>query len=95
MIVEALTAACIGLSASGVIGNFFYRDRPFVIHIVFQLIKHPANASFPSDHAIGAFGIATTILAVSKEGRENMACTRGLHRILEGLDRGFIIRPMF
>jgi undecaprenyl-diphosphatase len=61
MIVEALTAACIGLAVSGLIGDLFYRDRPFVTHAVFQLIKHPANASFPSDHAIGAFVIATTI----------------------------------
>lgn len=61
MIVQALTAACAGLAVSGLIGDFFYRDRPFVTHAVFQLIKHPANASFPSDHAIGAFVIATTI----------------------------------
>ncbi|WP_231571625.1 undecaprenyl-diphosphatase [Gordoniibacillus kamchatkensis] len=70
MIVEALTAACIGLAISGLIGDFFYRDRPFVTHAVFQLIQHPANASFPSDHAIGAFVIATTIwLFRKKEGR--------------------------
>jgi undecaprenyl-diphosphatase len=69
MIVEALTAACIGLAVSGVSGVLFYRDRPFVTHAVFQLIKHPANASFPSDHAIGAFVIATTIwLFRRKEG---------------------------
>jgi undecaprenyl-diphosphatase len=61
MVVEALIAACIGLAVSGLIGDIFYRDRPFVTHTVFQLIKHSANASFPSDHAIGAFVIATTI----------------------------------
>lgn len=70
MIVEALTAACIGLAISGLIGVSFYRDRPFVTYHVFQLIPHPANASFPSDHAIGAFVIATTIwLFRKKEGR--------------------------
>jgi undecaprenyl-diphosphatase len=61
MIAEALISACIGLGFSGLLGHFFYRDRPFVTHTVIQLIKHPANASFPSDHAIGAFVIATTI----------------------------------
>jgi undecaprenyl-diphosphatase len=61
MIVEALTAACIGLALSGLIGHIFYRDRPFVAHDVFQLIPHAANASFPSDHATGAFVIATAI----------------------------------
>jgi undecaprenyl-diphosphatase len=61
MIAEALLSACLGLGVSGLIGHFFYRDRPFVTHAVLQLIKHPANASFPSDHAVGAFVIASAI----------------------------------
>ncbi|TXK76963.1 undecaprenyl-diphosphatase [Paenibacillus sp. N3.4] len=59
MVAEALLSACIGLMISGLLGHFFYRDRPFVVHSVLQLIAHPANSSFPSDHAIGAFVIAT------------------------------------
>ncbi|MCZ8512234.1 undecaprenyl-diphosphatase [Paenibacillus filicis] len=61
VVAEALVSACLALGISGVIGSFFYRDRPFVTHHVLQLIKHAANASFPSDHAIGGFVIATTI----------------------------------
>ncbi|MFD0696936.1 undecaprenyl-diphosphatase [Paenibacillus sp. GCM10027628] len=61
MVAEALVSACVGLLMSGLVGHFFYRDRPFVSHTVLQLIAHPANASFPSDHAIGAFVIATSI----------------------------------
>lgn len=69
MTFEALIAACIGLGISGLIGHFLYRDRPFVTHTVIQLIAHPANASFPSDHALGAFVIASTIwLYRKKEG---------------------------
>ncbi|WP_231571488.1 undecaprenyl-diphosphatase [Gordoniibacillus kamchatkensis] len=70
MIVQAVTAACLALGVSGLIGDLFYRDRPFVAHKVFQLIPHAANASFPSDHAIGAFVIATTIwLFRKRDGR--------------------------
>lgn len=61
MVAEALLSACAAFAVSGLIGHFFYRDRPFVAHAVLQLIKHPANASFPSDHALGAFVIAWTI----------------------------------
>lgn len=61
MVAEALLSACIALAVSGVIGHFFYRDRPFVTHPVLQLIPHAANASFPSDHAVGAFVIASAV----------------------------------
>lgn len=61
MIVEALGAACLSLGIGGVIGDFFYRSRPFVAHHVHQLIPHAINASFPSDHATAAFTIATAI----------------------------------
>ncbi|MBP1966605.1 undecaprenyl-diphosphatase [Paenibacillus aceris] len=70
MVGEAIIAACVALGFSGLLSHFFYRDRPFVTHQVIQLIAHPANASFPSDHAIGAFVIATSIwLYRRKDGR--------------------------
>ncbi|CAN7233999.1 undecaprenyl-diphosphatase [Paenibacillus sp. LjRoot153] len=69
MVVESLLSASFALGVSGLIGHYFYRDRPFVTHSVLQLISHPANTSFPSDHAIGAFVIATSIwLFRRKEG---------------------------
>lgn len=69
MVVQSLIAACVAFACSGIIGYFFYRDRPFVTHTVLQLIEHPANASFPSDHATGAFVIAASIwLFRRKEG---------------------------
>lgn len=61
MVAESVIAACAGLAISWIIGHLFYRDRPFVTHTVLQLIDHAANASFPSDHALGAFVIAAAI----------------------------------
>lgn len=69
MVAEAILSACAALGIGGIISHFYYRDRPFVHHTVIQLIQHPANASFPSDHATGAFVIATAIwLFRKKEG---------------------------
>lgn len=42
----------IGLLLSHLIGNFYYRSRPFVAGIAEALIKHKDNASFPSNHAL-------------------------------------------
>jgi undecaprenyl-diphosphatase len=67
MVIESLLSACTALGISGIIAHFYYRDRPFITHTVFQLIKHPANASFPSDHAAGAFVIATAIWQFRKK----------------------------
>jgi undecaprenyl-diphosphatase len=69
MVLQSLVAACISLTIGGWLAQLFYHDRPFVTHVVFQLIQHPANASFPSDHATGTFVIATAIwLYRKKEG---------------------------
>ncbi|GIP37115.1 undecaprenyl-diphosphatase [Paenibacillus sp. J31TS4] len=67
MVVSALLSACVALGFSGLLGTLFYRDRPFVTHTVFQLIPHAANASFPSDHATGAFVVATAIFLFRKK----------------------------
>ncbi|UJF35657.1 undecaprenyl-diphosphatase [Paenibacillus hexagrammi] len=67
MVASALLSACAALGIGGIISHFFYRDRPFVHHAVIQLIQHPANASFPSDHATGAFVIAAAIWMYRKK----------------------------
>jgi undecaprenyl-diphosphatase len=66
MIISAVASVCLGMGISFIIGHLVYRDRPFVTHAVIQLIKHPANASFPSDHAIGAFALAVTFWLYGK-----------------------------
>jgi undecaprenyl-diphosphatase len=69
MVAQALLSALVAFGLGGIISTMYYRDRPFVHHDVIQLIQHPANASFPSDHALGAFVIATSIwLFRKKEG---------------------------
>ncbi|MDQ0915322.1 phosphatase PAP2 family protein [Paenibacillus sp. V4I5] len=61
MVAESLLSTYVAITFSGLLAHFFYRDRPVVTHNVIQLISHPANASFPSNHTIGAFVIATSI----------------------------------
>ncbi|MGG1401047.1 undecaprenyl-diphosphatase [Bacillus salipaludis] len=61
MVASACIAACLALTTNMIIGDFYYRTRPFVAHHVIMLISHAKNASFPSDHATAAFVIAMTI----------------------------------
>jgi len=67
MVIITLFSACIGFGMGSILSHFFYRDRPFVDHTVNQLIVHASNASFPSDHSIGAFVIATGIWLFRKK----------------------------
>ncbi|WNQ13203.1 undecaprenyl-diphosphatase [Paenibacillus aurantius] len=61
MVGESLLSACLAFGIGNILSHWFYRNRPFVTHHVHLLIDHAANASFPSDHSIGAFVIATSI----------------------------------
>ncbi|TCN24222.1 undecaprenyl-diphosphatase [Mesobacillus foraminis] len=55
-------AGCTGLLAlmiNAAIGEFYYVQRPFVVHDdVHLLLPHAADASFPSDHTTGAFALS-------------------------------------
>jgi len=66
MVVQAVVSAFTAFGIGSIISHMFSRDRPFVTHSVTQLIYHTADASFPSDHAIGAFAIAATIVMFHK-----------------------------
>ncbi|MDI3311509.1 MAG: phosphatase PAP2 family protein, partial [Thermoanaerobacterium sp.] len=59
-------AAVIALSANFIISRFYFEPRPFVSHKVNLLIKHPSDASFPSDHLSGGSAIAFTQLKGNK-----------------------------
>ena len=51
------------LIGSFILGSMFYENRPFVDHPDAVLIlNHAADASFPSDHAVGTMAIASGIL---------------------------------
>lgn len=60
--VYAVGAALIALAASQVIGHVWFRDRPYLDHPAHLLIAPSADPSFPSDHAVGAFALATPFL---------------------------------
>jgi len=44
------------------IEQFIFEPRPFVSYIVHQLITHPADASFPSDHSAWSFAVFGMLL---------------------------------
>jgi undecaprenyl-diphosphatase len=62
-------AAVISLAIALLIQHFYVHQRPFVLHTnplvlngdVTVLIHHAADASFPSEHATGAFAIAAGV----------------------------------
>lgn len=59
---RATIAGFLALGVNLVIGSVFFRPRPFVGHHVHLLIDHPADSSFPSDHAAGASGISFSLI---------------------------------
>ncbi|MGG0277669.1 undecaprenyl-diphosphatase [Bacillus rhizoplanae] len=52
----------LGLSINAILHLVYYHPRPFVAHHVHQLILHPADSSFVSDHSVLVFSIACTLL---------------------------------
>ena len=51
------------LIGSFILGSMFYENRPFVDHPeTILILNHAADASFPSDHAVGTMAIACGIL---------------------------------
>ena len=51
------------LISSFILGSMFYENRPFVDHPdAILILNHAADASFPSDHAVGTIAIACGIL---------------------------------
>jgi undecaprenyl-diphosphatase len=61
----ALAAAALALLGNVIVSSLWYRSRPFVAHprTVHLLVHHPADASFPSDHAAALAGITVALLA--------------------------------
>ncbi len=59
--VVAVLAAILALVFNGVIGEFIYRNRPFIDCTVNLLVYHDATNSFPSNHAAGSLAMAMVI----------------------------------
>lgn len=64
-VIYAVAAGAAAVVINVAISHFApYRPRPFVLepHQVHQLIQHPHDSSFPSEHAAGSFGFAVGLL---------------------------------
>ena len=60
-LVVAVLAGVLALVVNVIFSHIWFRPRPFVVlpqGTFHQLIPHPNDASFPSDHAAGSFGFA-------------------------------------
>ena len=60
----ATAASGLALLVNTVVGYLWFRPRPFVDHpgSVHVLLGHPADASFPSDHAAAGFAVAAILV---------------------------------
>lgn len=63
---NAFFAAVVALGLNLIISAVYFEPRPFVRHRVNLLIKHPADASFPSDHASGSSALSFVELEYNK-----------------------------
>jgi undecaprenyl-diphosphatase len=74
------------LFGSFILGSMFYENRPFVDHTVVLIVNHAADASFPSDHAVGTMALACGILYY----RWNLGTWMVYGSILVGISRVFV-----
>lgn len=74
------------LLGSFILGSMFYENRPFVDHNVVLIVNHAADASFPSDHAVGTMALACGILFY----RWNLGTWMVYGSILVGISRVFV-----
>lgn len=63
-VINAGLALIGALVTAYLVGVFFYRARPFVVHSVTQLFVYPADASFPSEHATLALAMTVALWRV-------------------------------
>lgn len=62
LVLYSLGAAVLALAFNLGLEHLIFEPRPFVTHQVHLLITHPADDSFPSDHAAVSFALAGTLL---------------------------------
>lgn len=63
--IYAVVAGLVALAVNVAISHIApYRSRPFALepHLVHQLVQHPRDTSFPSDHTAASFGFAMGLL---------------------------------
>ncbi len=67
-LVTATFIMLIGLGINQLIGFFYYHPRPFVLHLGYTWLHHPANNSFPSDHGTFMWSLGFALLALGRRG---------------------------
>lgn len=84
--VNTFVLTVINLFLSYIVGFVYFEPRPFVSNRVNLLFYHTADASFPSDHAIGTMSIALGINNNSKIIGRVLTCLS----ILVGISRIYV-----
>lgn len=84
----AITAASMALLINYLIGDIYFRPRPFSNHLVTLLVNKSLDPSFPSDHSTGVFVIAFTFLWRKhrfRYGFLSLAIFMGISRVYVGV----------
>lgn len=62
-LITATLIMLIGLGINQVLGAFYFHPRPFMIGLGNQLLAHPPDNSFPSDHATFMWSLGFALLS--------------------------------
>ena len=74
-LIVATAVMLIGLGVNQVLGALYFHPRPFMIGLGHQYLPHPADNSFPSDHATFLWSLGFTLLALGRLRRWGIALT--------------------
>ncbi|WP_407307079.1 phosphatase PAP2 family protein [Desulfosporosinus sp. SB140] len=83
-------AGVLGLIINVLISHIYFRPRPFMVlkkRTITQLIPHSLDASFPSDHTTGSFGVAAASLGKASKW---ITISFTLLAILNGIARLYV-----
>ncbi|AOV16017.1 hypothetical protein BJI67_02060 [Acidihalobacter aeolianus] len=76
-LITATAVMLIGLGVNQVLGALYFHPRPFMIGLGHQYLPHPADNSFPSDHATFMWSLGFALLAVGRLRAWGVALTLG------------------
>lgn len=83
-----ITAASMALLINHLVGDIYFRPRPFSDHLVTLLVNKSLDPSFPSDHSAGVFAIAFTFFWRKQRFRYgflSLAILMGISRVYVGV----------
>lgn len=76
-LITATAVMFIGLGVNQVLGALYFHSRPFMIGLGHQYLAHPADNSFPSDHATFMWSLGFALLALGRLRAWGLALTLG------------------